>query len=222
MRRHALLFLLPLLAVPLAAGDWGIGAGSGAFLFGDFARFRSTVGTELSTVETEEVLAASTRPGLQIHLERFAGARWSIRSDATIVRAPLSVGASGDEDGVSLDIGDLDVLTVSLAAAFRFNRDGRLRPFLYAGPVWAQFAIREDEETGVRPIFDDSRDELGAVAGAGLEWWVSERFAIRGEISDIVTPSPFEESDFEGIEGQHVEIPDAHNIHTVVGVTWRF
>jgi opacity protein-like surface antigen len=222
MRRLGVFRLLVLFAFPVTAADWGIGAGSGAFLYGDFARFQSTVGTELSTVPVEEVLAADTRPGLQIHLERFVGERWSIRSDATFARSPIAIRASDDEDAVALDVGELDVLTISLAAAFRFNRGGRVRPYLYAGPVWAQFAVRENDETGVPPIFRESRTEIGAVGGAGVEWWVSDRFAIRGEISDIVTPSPFEESDFRGIEGQHVEIPDAHNIHTLVGVTWRF
>lgn len=222
MRALPLLLLLAAIAPPAAAADWGFGAGSGAFLFGDLVRFESTVGTEQSTIETAEELAAATRPGLQVHVERFLGERWSIRSDATLVRAPLTVRAPGGDDGVSLDVGDLDVVTVSLAATIRLNRQGRLRPFLYAGPVWARFAMRDEEETGVEPIFEETREEIGGVAGAGVEWWISERFAVRGEISDIVTPSPFRESDFRGIEGQRIEIEDAHNIHTVVGLTWRF
>lgn len=223
MRIAALVFAALSLAPPAIAQDWGIGAGTGGFLFGDLVRIRSEVETELEELESEQVLSAATRAGGQIHLARFLGERWSIRADATFVRSPLSLETESDGDGgLVLEAGDLDVTTVSLAAAFRFNGGGNLRPLIFAGPVWASYKIRPDEATGAPPIFRGSRQEWGGVLGAGLEWWISDRFAIRAEISDIVTTSPFRKEDFASVSPGDLEINETHNIHTVAGVMWRF
>lgn len=50
--------------------------------------------------------------------------------------------------------------------------------------------------------------------------WVSERFAVEGTLTDIVTTSPFERSDFPDVPGY--TIPKPHNVHTTVGVRWKF
>jgi hypothetical protein len=53
-----------------------------------------------------------------------------------------------------------------------------------------------------------------------VAWWVSDRFAVEGNISDIVTSSPFDREDFPDVPG--FDIPRPHNVHTTVGVRWRF
>jgi hypothetical protein len=58
------------------------------------------------------------------------------------------------------------------------------------------------------------------MAGAGLAWWTSDRFAIEANISDIVTSSPFSRDDFPDVPGFH--IPRPHNVHTTVGGRWKW
>lgn len=224
--RSAFLLIVAFLLAPVAArgeGAWTIAAGSGAFVFGDFVEIHTTVENELDRLEIEETLSARTRAGLQVQIARWIDERWSIRADGTFVRAPFSVEtASNEERGVALEVGEIDVVTIALAAAFRFSRGGRLRPYVFAGPAWTRYKIDPNEETGSPPVFSEPRSELGGVAGAGVEWWLSDRFALRGEISDTLTPSPFEREDFPGVNENELEIPDLHHIHTVVGALYRF
>ena len=224
--RFALLLLAALCAAPTAAraqGSWTIGAGSGAFVFGDFVEIHTTVSNELDRLEIEETLSAATRAGLHVQIGRWIDERWSIRADGTFVRAPFTVEtASNDDSGVSLEVGEIDVVTVALAAALRFNRGGALRPSVFAGPAWTSYSIDRNEQTGAPPVFTGSRSELGGVAGAGLEWWLSDRFAVQGEISDTLTPSPFEREDFPAVNEGELNITDIHHVHTIIGVLYRF
>ena len=224
--RSVVLLLAALFLAPAPArgqGSWTLAGGSGAFVFGDFVEIHTTIENELDRLKVEETLSASTRAGLQVQIGRWLDERWSIRADGTFVRAPFTVQtASNEESGVALEAGEIDVVTVALAAAFRFNRGGRLRPYLFAGPAWTSYTIDRTEETGAPPVFTGSRSELGGVAGAGLEWWWSDRFAVRGEISDTLTPSPFEREDFPAVNEHELEISDVHHIHTVVGALYRF
>ena len=66
-----------------------------------------------------------------------------------------------------------------------------------------------------------TRGRWGAVGGGGVAWWLGPRFAIEGEADDIVTASPFRRSDFATGLGS-LKIPKTHNVHTTVGIRYRF
>ena len=50
--------------------------------------------------------------------------------------------------------------------------------------------------------------------------WLNDRWAIEGTITDISTSSPFDRSDFPDVPGYSV--PRPHNVHTTVGVRFKF
>jgi opacity protein-like surface antigen len=221
--KKSLLYLLPLLisALPLAAQEWSVSAGSGAFVFGDFMERTLAIappenpGSDRQTL----TLTAATRAGLLVDLERNLGDRWALRLEGTFTRAPLSLGDS--DDGFELDAGRMNVTTVALPIVYRINRGGAFRFFLKGGPAHAMYRLERDGSTS-RPIFDETRSRWGLVGGAGVEWHLSDRFALEGQISDTVTSSPFEREDFVGADDPRLDIPRPHNVHTSVGVRWRF
>ena len=64
---------------------------------------------------------------------------------------------------------------------------------------------------------------VGAVVVYSLAlWWLSNRFAVEGEVDDIVTASPFRRSDFPALNFGGVKIPKTHNVHTTAGIRYRF
>lgn len=225
MIKHRLSLLLAafIVASPAAAQEWGIGFSSGPFIFGDFAERTSRITDSLgNTVEVTSSLSAETRAGGMVHLERFFNDRFSVRADATFTRAPLAVSTERDnEDPVALTVGEMDATTIALTGAMRFNRGGRLRPFLFAGPAYVMYDFDRDDDSGAIPIFEGARNRFAVVGGAGAEWWWSDRFAIRGELSDTYSEAPLEASDF-GPAAERIEIKRPHHIHTTLGLTYRF
>ena len=215
--------LLVSLAIPLHAQNWSIGAGTGAFVFGDFVErtVRPVAGGEAAG-PTTQTLSAGTRPGLSVDIERSFSDRWAVRLEGTFTRAPLAIKELGDGDAdFELEAGDIDIATFSLPIVFRINRGGALRFHLFGGPAYAIYRPigRENAEQSIT-VFEGTRARWGAAAGAGIGWQWSERFAIEGAISDVVTSSPFQREDFPDVPGFH--IPRPHNVHTTVGIRYRF
>jgi len=204
--------------LPAAAQDWSVGVGTGPFVFGDFVErtLRPVAGDEPAEPITL-TLSAATRAGLAVDIEHGFAERWAVRLEGTFTRAPLSI-KQGDDDGVDLDSGDLDVTTFTLPIVFRINPNGTFRFHVLGGPAYAIYKTKGESQASV-PVTGRTRNEWGAVAGIGASWWLSDRFAIEGAVSDIVTTSPFEELDDSGVPGIDVKKP--HNVHTTIGVRWR-
>jgi opacity protein-like surface antigen len=221
MRRY-----LPLLAVVLAsslsatAQNWSLGVHSGPFVFGDFVerRVRPAASGEATGTVTM-TLSAATRAGLAVDLERELAPRWALRLEGTFTNAPLAVKEDGDE-GVALDAGEVDVSTFTLPLVFRVNPRGALRFHLMGGPAYALYRVRGTPNvSGITPL-DETSGRFGLAVGGGAAWWVRERFAVEGNLSDVVTSSPFDREDFPS--GSGWSIPRPHNVHTTLGARWRF
>ena len=221
-RNLAFAALLLASALPLKADDWSIGVATGPFVFGDFVRRTLRPATpEGSPSGTQTmVLSAATRAGLAVDVERAFAPRWAVRVEGTFTRAPLSVKDEHDDDGTSIDAGDVDISTFTLPLVFRINPSGSFRFHILGGPAYAMYRIQgRPNASGISP-FDESRGGWGATAGGGVAWWMSDRFSVEGRISDTYTSSPFKREDFPPVPG--FKIPKPHNVHTTVGVRWRF
>lgn len=208
------------LALPLSAQDWSVGVHSGPFVFGDFVerKVRPSVG-EVPGKPVTMTLSAATRAGLAVDVQRDFGKRWGVRLEATFTRAPLQLEEEGEE-ALTFDAGELDVTTVILPIVFRINPNGSFRFHVMAGPAYAMYRFEQEAHSGPIPTIGRTESAWGAAAGGGVGWWVSERFAVEGTLADIVTTSPFERSDFPDVPGY--TIPKPHNVHTTVGVRWKF
>lgn len=215
------LFLLAA-TFPAAAQKWSLGVHSGPFVFGDFVerRVRPASG-EGPTGTVTMSLSAATRAGLAVDLERELAPRWALRFEGAFTRAPLAVKEEGTgDDEFTFDAGEADVVTLLVPIVFRINPRGSFRFHLMGGPAYAVYRITgRPNASGIVPL-DVTRSEWGLGAGGGIAWWVSDRFAVEGNLSDIVTTSPFERDDFPA--GPGWSIPKPHNVHTTVGVRWRF
>jgi hypothetical protein len=210
----ALLFF----AFPLTAQDWSIGVATGPFVFGDFVeRTLRPVNTEGPDEPITLTLSAATRAGVAVDVEHGFSDRWAVRLEGTFTRAPLSI-KGGDDDGVDLDSGEIDVATFTLPIVFRINPRGSLRFHLLGGPAYAIYEPRGRSNASI-PITGHTRSEWGVAFGAGAGWWLSDRFAIEGGITDVITTSPFDEMDDLDVPGVDVKKP--HNVHTMIGVRWR-
>lgn len=213
-------FLLLAFALPAAAQNWSIGVRSGAFVFGDFVerRLRPASG-DTGEEPVTYTLSAETRPGLAVDLERQLGERWAFRLEGTFTTSPLTFEDSS-ENGTDIRSGDIDVTTFTVPIVFRINPNGAFRFHLMAGPAYAMYKFEPPDRITPITVAERTRNEWGAMAGGGITWHVSERFGIEGSISDIVTTSPFDEGDTENLPG--FDIPKPHNIHTTVGIRYRF
>lgn len=221
MRRHLHLFAF-LLAFPLsaAAQNWSLGVHSGPFVFGDFVErtVRPAAGGPGQSMTL--TLSAATRAGLAVDLEHSFAPRWAVRLEGTFTHAPLAVEEDGDDDGVALDAGKVDVSTFMLPLVFRVNPRGAFRIHLMGGPAYAVYRMSGTHNAaGITPL-DETRGEFGLAGGAGVAWMMSDRLAIEGNLSDVVTSSPFNREDFPA--GPGWSIPRPHNVHTTVGVRFRF
>lgn len=221
MRKNLAVLALALAsALPLAAQDWSVGVGTGPFVFGDFLERRVRIvgggGPEPSTF----VLSAGTRAGVAVDLERRLSDRWAIRLEGTFTNAPLRLTQEGtDGNGNELNGADLNVTTVMLPVVFRINRNGAIRFHVMAGPALALY--QGDAPTGrSEKIFEETQQEWGVALGGGVGWWMSDHFAIEGNLTDIYTSSPFDREDFSS--AFNVKTRNPHNVHTTVGVRWRF
>ncbi|HYC58901.1 MAG TPA: outer membrane beta-barrel protein [Thermoanaerobaculia bacterium] len=221
MKKFAFLALALAVTLPLAAQDWSLGLGTGPFVFGDFVERTSRVGTgEGPGGDQTIILTAGTRIGFAVDLERRLTDRWAIRAEGTFTNAPLRSEQEGEGGGSELDAGDLDVATFMLPIVFRINRGGAFRFHIMAGPAYAIYRGNAPDGPNTQPAFEDNQSRWGVAAGAGVGWWISDRFAIEGNITDITTSSPFDEEDFPPLA--RVDIKRPHNVHTTVGVRWMF
>jgi opacity protein-like surface antigen len=210
------------ITLPLAAQDWSVGAGSGAFIFGDFVerRLRPTTGETPAGEGVTLTLSAATRAGLAVDVEHGFAPRWAVRLEGTFTSAPLSVKEKGTTGVTPVGAGDMDVTTVMLPLVFRINPRGALRFHIMGGPAYAMYRVQgRANASGISP-FDETRSEWGFAAGAGAAWWLSDRFAVEGKAVDISTSSPFHRDDFPDVPGFNIVRP--HNVHTTLGVRWKF
>lgn len=214
-----LLFLLTFTS-RLAAQNWSVGVHTGPFVFGDLVERTFRLGNEGPSGEAETtVLTAATRPGLGVDFERNFGSRWAIRFEGAFTRSPLAVGSTDDEQ-FEIEAGQLDVATFMAPIVFRINRNGSLRFHLMAGPAYAAYRIERERANTTIPVFEGTRAEWGLAVGGGVAWHLSERLAVEGNLVDIATKSPFREEDFLTPRG--LDIPETHNVHTTVGLRYRF
>jgi hypothetical protein len=214
------LFSLTLLlaATPLAAQSWSAGLATGPFVFGKFVERTTLIGTETGQSKTTTQLTAATRPGLSADIERSFSNRFALRLEGTFTDSKLSV-KNKNGGGVLLDAGKMNVTTWALPIVINFNRHGAFRVHIFGGPAYANYDISDRSSTLTG--FGGSRGRFGGMAGAGVQWWISDDFAAEGNIQDIVTASPFERSDFPaGSTGLTISKP--HNVHTTIGLRYRF
>ncbi|HVE72047.1 MAG TPA: hypothetical protein VNI54_11825 [Thermoanaerobaculia bacterium] len=220
--RNLLLLLAVLLALapPLTAQNWSVGVHSGAYVFGDLIERRLKPATSGETTGTVTMtLSAATRAGLAVDVEHELADRWALRLEGTFTRAPLTVEIDGSE-GPAMDAGEVDVSTFTLPLVFRINPRGALRFHLMGGPAYALYRVTgKPNASGITPL-DESSGEFGLMAGAGAAWWLGKQLAVEGMISDVVTSSPFDREDLPA--GPGWSVPRPHNVHTTVGVRWRF
>jgi opacity protein-like surface antigen len=208
------------ITLPLSAQNWSLGVHSGPFVFGDFVerKVRPTVGQGGGDTVTM-TLSAATRAGLAVDLQHDFSERWGVRAEGTFTRAPLSIKEEGDE-ALSFDTGELDVVTLTLPLVFRINPNGTFRFHLMGGPAYAMYTFEPEAHSGGIAVISRTENEWGLALGGGVGWWFSDRFAVEGNLTDIVTTSPFDRSDFPDVPGY--DVPKPHNVHTTVGVRWEF
>jgi len=220
MKKKLTIAALLLSATPLLAQNWSIGAGSGAFVFGDFVerKMRGPGSPDHPSQVTTLTLTVASRAGLAVDIERSFSERWAVRLEGAFTRAPLSIEDSNG-DAFTVRAGDLDVTTFMVPIVFRINTGGALRFHLLGGPAYAIYRPGGAQNSDIT-VFEGTRNEWGAAGGAGAAWRLSNRFAIEGEITDIVTSSPFHRDDFSDTTG--LSIPKPHNVHTKLGVRYRF
>ncbi len=213
--------LLPLCLILIApavlADGWSVGAGTGPFVFGKFVSRTSRIATETSVSTTTLRLTAATRPGLAVDLERSFSERWAARLEGTFTESKLSVRGSGS--GVHLDAGRMNVTSWALPVVFTVNPHGSINLQIFGGPAFAQYHIHAASNGSLQP-FNGSRGRGGAMAGAGVQWWMNRSLAIEAKAQDIVTASPFERGDFPA-NTTGLEIAKPHNVHTTLGIRWR-
>jgi hypothetical protein len=220
--------ILPLLAVAalfapsVAAQHWSVGAGAGPFVFGDFVERRFKVATpEGGPVQNVTLtVSAATRAGALIDIEREFADRWALRLEGSITDSELAVRDETLDDGVAIEAGDLSVVTLALPLVFRLNTRGAFRFHVRGGPAAAIYRIDTPATTPTSGETTETRTEYGLNLGGGVAWWLSDRFAIEGTISDTVTTSPFDEPAATVTQSTDVKRP--HNVHTALGVRWRF
>ena len=221
--KKRLLSCLPLLlltALPAAAQEnWSIGVGTGPFIFGDFVKRTLLIGNTGPSGRQTATLSAATRAGVSVDVQKMFSDHFGFRAEGTFTRAPLAV-KSGDENGVDIPAGKLNVTTFTLPIVWQLNRNGAFRFHLMGGPAYAMYDTSGRTNASGIPVFEGHRNRFGAVAGGGVAWHLSERFAVEANIEDIVTSSPFERSDFPNTPGFSIERPN--NIHTTIGIRWGF
>jgi len=214
---------LPLLlafALPAAAQQWSVGGGTGAFVFGDFVRrtLLPTTGSG-SGSPTQIKLSGKTRPGVLADIERDFTDRFAVRLEGSFTNARVAVRDEGGSE-VGIDAGKINVSTFMVPLVIRINPHGALRFHILGGPAYAIYHVRQTIGASQVPLFAGTRSRWGYAAGAGADWWFGKSLAAEGQITDIDTASPFEKSDFAA--SSLVKIPRTHNVHTTLGLRWRF
>jgi len=214
--------LLLSLALPAHADDgWSLGAGVGTFVFGYFVQRTTTVTTETGSGTTRSRLSAATRPGGSADIERDFNDVLGVRLEAAWTRAPMKIKNGGT--GVAFEAGHANITTVSLPLVVNLNRHGAFRVHLAGGPAYALYDMKATTGGGnTLSIFNGRRGRWGGVAGGGVAWWMADRFAVEGQVDDIITASPFRHSDFLTLNFGGVKLPKTHNVHTTAGIRYRF
>ena len=223
MKKSLLVFAAcAFIVAPLRAQNWSFGAGTGPFVFGDFVRRTLQTGNEGAGGRQTTRLSASTRPGLSLDLERnLGGDRFAIRLEGTFTHAPLAIKGSSSA-GVALDAGKINVGTFMTPLVIRLNPRGTFRFHIMGGPAYALYNLtRRSNSSSTLSPFTGTRARWGAALGGGLDWQWSPRFAVEGQIADVSTTSPFKRSEFAGGLA-HVQIPRTRNVHTTVGLRYKF
>jgi opacity protein-like surface antigen len=207
-------------SLPLSAQNWSLGVHSGGFVFGDFVerKVRPFIGGVPGDTVTMS-LSAATRPGLAVDVQHDFSRRWGVRLEGAFANAPLQIKEEGD-DALTFDAGELNVVTVMLPVVFRINPEGSFRFHLMGGPAYAMYEFEPETQAGAIAVADRTEHRWGFAAGAGVGWWLNDRWAIEGTITDISTSSPFDRADFPDVPGYSV--PRPHNVHTTVGVRFKF
>jgi hypothetical protein len=215
----AILAFLLVSTLPLPAQDWSLGVRTGPFIFGDFYERRlRPITSEGPDEPITLTLSAATRAGLAVDLERSFSERWAARLEGTFTHSKLAIKQTTGDNGVEFDAGDMDVTTFAVPIVFRINPKGTFRFHGMGGPAYASYKTR-GFNPGTGTVTDTSH-EWGITYGAGVGWWFNDRFALEGTLTDIVTTSPFSELEDADLPGLKVKRP--HNVHTTVGLRWRF
>lgn len=219
--RKSLLVIAVLLAaaVPLCAEDWSLGVATGPFVFGKFATRTSAIGTEQGVSTTTSRLSAATRPGIAVDVEKDFNKWFAMRLGGTWTYAPLAL--KGSDGSVIFDAGHIGVTTLSMPLLIKLNR-GTFRFHLLGGPAYALYhGYRRSSAGASTALFTGTRGRWGGVVGGGATWWVRSRFGIEGEVSDVITASPFHVLDIAPTaQGVHLKRPE--NVHTTVGIRYHF
>ena len=138
------------------------------------------------------------------------------------MHAPLAIKGSSSA-GVALDAGKINVGTFTTPLVIRLNPRGTFRFHIMGGPSYALYNItRRFNSSSTLSPFTGTRARWGAALGGGLDWQWSPRFAVEGQIADVSTTSPFKRSEFGGGPGAHVQIPRTRNVHTTIGLRYKF
>lgn len=211
---------LLLCALPATAQEWSIGVRSGAFVFGDFVERSLQPASGDPTAEPVRLtLTGETAPGLAVDIEHSFAPRWAVRLEGTFTHANLAVEDSTDDEA-SIPSGDLNVTTFMVPLVFRINPRGSFRFHLFGGPAYAIYEFEPPDSNAGIPFAGTTRSEWGFAGGGGVTWQIRESFGIEGAISDIVTTSPFDRGDLPPTPG--FDLPKPHNVHTTVGIRYRF
>lgn len=219
-KKLTITLMLLVCTLPATAQNWSIGVRTGAFVFGDFVeRHVKPVASDPAVEPVTLTLSAATRAGLAVDLERRLADRWALRLEGTFTHSPLTLEDSSEE-GTNIRSGELDVTTFTVPLVFRINPNGSFRFILFGGPALAVYKFEPPPRTSGIPVAETTRNEFGAMAGGGVTWQIAERFGIEGTISDIVTTSPFDRGDLPS--GPGFDVPKPHNVHTTVGIRYRF
>ena len=214
-------FIFATAALPANAQSWSIGAGTGPFIFGRFVDRTLPLGNGVGSASNTITISAAPRPGLSVDLERDLNSWLAIRVDGTFTHSKLRVRSRGASSGINLDAGTINVTTFALPVVINIARHGALRFSIFGGPARALYDIHARSSSGSSETFAGSRGRWGGEAGASLGWWFRPRFAVEGEITDTVTTSPFEKSDYAP-NASGVNIPRPENVHTTIGIRYRF
>jgi hypothetical protein len=205
-----------------SAESWSVGAATGPFIFGTFAERTVTINTETGTATAKSRLSAATRAGAMGDVQLDFNDRWAARLEATWTQAPLRLKSSGGSQGVTIDAGHVNVTTFVAPLILHINPHGAFRFEIEGGPAYALYNVHRRAGAGISsPLFEGTRGRLGGAAGVGVAWWWTPRFAAEWRAQDIVTSSPFRETDIIP-SGQGVHIPKPQNGHTTVGIRYRF
>jgi hypothetical protein len=218
--RSTVLACFLLCTLPALGQNWSLGIGSGPYVFGDFVERRVrpvSSGDPAGTVTY--TLSAATRAGGAVDIEHSFSERWAVRVEGTFSKSPLTVQQQGTDAGFELDSGEMKVTTITLPLVFRINPRGTFRFHLMGGPAYAMYDITAVRVPAI-PLSSQKSNEWGLAYGGGVGWWFSDSFAVEGNLTDVVTTSPFD--NFEDRDVPGFKVPEPHNVHTSLGIRWRF